>query len=77
MNFPGPDPPELDGQQYRVPPLRYALAHWPVLCRFLADGRVELDTNAVARGTPWPMNWARGSGIRCRRTPGEQAEADF
>jgi hypothetical protein len=53
------------------------LAHWPALCRFLADGRVELDTNAVARGTPWPMNWARGSGIRCRRTPGEQAEADL
>ena len=48
--------PWLEGQLYRVPPrgglaeaIRYALARWPALCRFLDDGRVELDTNAVER----------------------------
>jgi hypothetical protein len=35
--------PWLEGQLYRVPP------RWPALCRFLDDGRVELDTNAVER----------------------------
>jgi len=29
--------------------IRYALARWPALCRFLDDGRIELDTNAVER----------------------------
>ncbi len=48
--------PWLEGQLYRVPPrgglaeaIRHALARWPALCRFLDDGRVELDTNAVER----------------------------
>lgn len=27
--------------------IRYALARWPALCRFLEDGRVELDNNTV------------------------------
>ena len=27
--------------------LQYALNRWPALCRFLADGRLPLDTNAV------------------------------
>jgi hypothetical protein len=29
--------------------IRYALARWPPLTRFLNDGRVELDTNPVER----------------------------
>jgi transposase len=29
--------------------IRYALARWPALCRFLDDGRIELDNNAVER----------------------------
>ena len=29
--------------------IRYALARWPALCRFLEDGRIELDTNPVER----------------------------
>lgn len=29
--------------------IRYALARWPALCRFLDDGRIELDTNTVER----------------------------
>ncbi len=29
--------------------IRYTLARWPALCRFLNDGRVELDTNTVER----------------------------
>jgi len=48
--------PWLEIQLHRVPPrgalaeaIRYALARWPALCRFLDDGRVELDTNAVER----------------------------
>jgi transposase len=29
--------------------IRYALARWPALCRFLDDGRIELDNNPVER----------------------------
>jgi len=29
--------------------IRYALARWPALCLFLADGRVEMDNNPVER----------------------------
>jgi transposase len=29
--------------------IRYALVRWEALCRFLDDGRVELDTNTVER----------------------------
>ncbi len=46
----------LEVQLGRVPPkgglaeaIRYALARWPALCRFLGDGRIELDTNPVER----------------------------
>jgi transposase len=46
----------LEQQLARVPPagplaeaIRYALARWPALCRFLGDGRIELDNNAVER----------------------------
>jgi transposase len=30
--------------------IRYGLSHWDGLTRFLDDGRIELDTNAVERG---------------------------
>ena len=46
----------LEKQLCRVPPrgglaeaIRYALARWTALCRFLDDGRIELDTNTVER----------------------------
>lgn len=46
----------LEYQLQRVPPrgsvaeaIRYALARWPALCRFLEDGRIELDNNPVER----------------------------
>jgi transposase len=32
--------------------IRYALVRWEALCRYLGDGRVELDTNTVARHPP-------------------------
>ena len=48
--------PWLEAQLCRVPPrgglaeaIRYALTRWPALCRFLDDGRIELDNNAVER----------------------------
>ena len=48
--------PWLERQQRRVPArsglaegIRYALARWEALCRFLDDGRIELDTNTVER----------------------------
>ena len=48
--------PWLEDQLRRVPPrggladaIRYALARWPALCRFLEDGRIELDNNPVER----------------------------
>jgi len=46
----------LADQLQQVPPrgglaeaIRYALARWPALCRFLEDGRIELDNNPVER----------------------------
>ena len=46
----------LEAELDRVPPrggladaIRYALARWNALCRFLDDGRIELDTNTVER----------------------------
>ena len=46
----------LEGVLHRLPPrgsladaMRYALTRWPALCRFLDDGRIELDTNTVER----------------------------
>ena len=29
--------------------IRYALSRWPALCRFLDDGRIDLDNNPVER----------------------------
>jgi transposase len=46
----------LEQELGRIPPhstlaeaVRYALARWSALCRFLDDGRVELDNNSVER----------------------------
>ena len=48
--------PWLESELRRVPPrgglaeaIRYALARWPALSRFLEDGRIELDNNPVER----------------------------
>ena len=48
--------PWLEAQLQRVPKrsglaqaIRYTLKRWPALCRFLDDGRIELDTNTVER----------------------------
>ena len=48
--------PWLETELGRVPPagplaeaIRYALGRWPALCRFLDDGRIELDNNPVER----------------------------
>ncbi|MEA2909878.1 MAG: transposase [Bradyrhizobium sp.] len=46
----------LETELIRLPPrsgladaIRYALVRWDALCRYLDDGRVELDTNTVER----------------------------
>jgi hypothetical protein len=46
----------LEAQLNRIPPkgaladaIRYALARWEALCRFIDDGRIELDNNTVER----------------------------
>jgi transposase len=46
----------LEAQLAHIPPrssladaMRYALTRWDALCRFLDDGRIELDTNPVER----------------------------
>jgi transposase len=46
----------LEAELIRLPPrggvadaIRYALSRWPALCRFLDDGRIELDNNTVER----------------------------
>ena len=46
----------LEAQLNRIPPkgapadaIRYSLARWKALCRFLDDGRIELDNNTVER----------------------------
>jgi hypothetical protein len=46
----------LEAQLQRIPPrgglgeaIRYALTRWSALCRFLNDGRIEIDNNTVER----------------------------
>ncbi len=48
--------PWLEHELARIPArsglaeaIRYALARWPALCRFIEDGRIALDTNTVER----------------------------
>ena len=40
---------EVRGSSHTAEAIRYALSRWQGLTRFLDDGRVELDTNAVER----------------------------
>jgi transposase len=40
----------VSGKALIADAIRYALHHWDGLTRFLDDGRIELDTNAVERG---------------------------
>jgi transposase len=42
--------PQVSGKAPIGDAIRYALHHWDGLIRFLDDGRIELDTNAVERG---------------------------
>ena len=48
--------PWLEVELAHIPPrggladaIRYALTRWDALCRFLDDGRIELDNNTVER----------------------------
>jgi transposase len=41
--------PLVPGRSLLAEAIRYALARWPALTRFLDDGRIELDTNPVER----------------------------
>jgi transposase len=43
------DRPLLSGRSTLAEAIRYALARWHGLTRFVYDGRVELDTNPVER----------------------------
>jgi hypothetical protein len=43
------DDPHLPGRGKLAEAMRYALARWNGLTRFLYDGRIELDTNPVER----------------------------
>jgi hypothetical protein len=39
----------LSGKSLTAEAIRYGLNHWEGLARFLDDGRIEMDTNAVER----------------------------
>jgi hypothetical protein len=59
----------LEMELGRVPPagplaeaIRYALARWPALTRFLDDGRIELDNNPVERAAQEPSVRGLGRG---------------
>ena len=39
----------VSGKSVIAGAIRYGLKHWDGLVRFLADGRIEMDTNAVER----------------------------
>lgn len=41
--------PKLAARSRLAEAIRYALTRWDALCRFLDDGRIELDTNPVER----------------------------
>jgi transposase len=41
--------PRISGRSTLAEAMRYAIARWDGLTRFLHDGRIELDTNAVER----------------------------
>ncbi|MCC4300301.1 IS66 family transposase [Aurantimonas coralicida] len=39
----------LSGKSPTAGAIRYALSRWPALCRYLGDGRIEIDNNAAER----------------------------
>ena len=39
----------VSGKSVIAGAIRYGLKHWDGLVRFVADGRIEMDTNAVER----------------------------
>ena len=39
----------ISGRGALAEAIRYALARWEALCRFIDDGRIELDNNPVER----------------------------
>jgi transposase len=39
----------LSGKSPTAGAIRYALSRWPALCRYLDDGRIEIDNNAAER----------------------------
>lgn len=41
--------PRLPQRSGLAEAIRYTLTRWPALCRFLDDGRIDLDTNTVER----------------------------
>jgi len=41
--------PRLPQRSTLAEAIRYTLTRWPALCRFLDDGRIDLDTNTVER----------------------------
>jgi transposase len=41
--------PKLPARSPTAEAIRYALNHWDGLVQFLADGRIEFDTNSVER----------------------------
>lgn len=41
--------PRLPQRSGLAEAIRYTLTRWPALCRFLEDGRIDLDTNTVER----------------------------
>jgi transposase len=64
----------LQAQLLRVPnnstlaeAIRYALARWSALTRFLHDGRVELDTNPVEARDQTRCTWSQESSLRRQR----------
>ena len=53
--------------------MRYGLNHWEGLCRFLDDGRIEIDTNTVERSirrSPWKQECTLRRQRRGRRQLG-------
>jgi hypothetical protein len=41
--------PKLSTKSELAAAMRYALARWPALCRYIEDGRLEIDNNAAER----------------------------
>ena len=53
---------KLPGRSPTADAIRYAMRHWHGLVRFLEDGRIELDTNAIERAMR-PIKLSRKSSL--------------